>query len=48
MTWKKASFQSLSLDSGFITGAENTETVTDVGGPDSLNATIAFNSAGGY
>lgn len=47
-TWKKSTYKSASMASGFVTGAENTETLADVGGPDSATATIAFNNGGGY
>ena len=47
-TWKKADYQILSMDEGFVTGAENSETIADVGGQDTAASTISFNNGGGY
>jgi len=47
-SWKKANYVSASLDNGFAIGAENTETLADVGAPDSTAATLSYVHAGGY
>ncbi len=48
-TWAKASYKTAtSVADGFVEGPENTETLADVGGPDSSTATYSFVHAGGY
>lgn len=44
--FKKSEYKTLSMEAGLITAAENTDTITDVGGADSNIATVAF--AGTY
>lgn len=47
-TWKKSNYKSLSKTSGFLMGAENTETLADVGAADSTAASLNFNNGGSY
>jgi len=47
-TWKASNYVSSSLDNGFKTGAENTETLADVGAADSTAVDLNFVNAGGY
>lgn len=46
--WKKSNYQVLTLDSGWVESAENSETLADVGAMDSNTGTLNFNNAGGY
>ena len=48
-TWKTAGYKiSSTIDDGFKTSAENTETLADVGGPDSSVSSYTYINAGGY
>lgn len=48
-TWKTSGYKtSTSIDEGFKTGPENTETLSDVGGPDASVVSYTYVNAGGY
>lgn len=48
-TWKTSSYKtSTSPETGFMLGAENTETLADTGGPDAASASYYFVNIGGY
>lgn len=48
-TWKTSSYKTAtSIDAAFKTSAENSETLADVGGPDSSVSTYAYINDGGY
>jgi len=47
-TWKASNYQSVGLAAGFKTGAENTETNSEIGARDSNTATYYFSNTGGY
>lgn len=48
-TWKNSGYKtSSSIEAGFITGPENTETLADIGGPDATASTYTYVHAGGY
>lgn len=48
-TWKTSSYKTAkSIDEGFKTGPENTETTADVGGPDAQETYYFFVHSGGY
>lgn len=46
--YKKAAYQTLKLSEGFIESAENSETQTDIGAPDSNTGTLYFVDSSGY
>lgn len=48
-TWKTSGYKTTtSIEAGFLTGPENTETLADVGGADSSTASYNFVHSGGY
>lgn len=47
-TFKMSDFKSLGLTAGFITSAENTETLADIGAADSSAASLYFVNGNGY
>ena len=48
-TWKTSGYKTAtSIEDAFKTGPENTQTLSDVGGPDSSDATYSYIHASGY
>lgn len=47
-SWKKAAYQTLKYSEGFVESAENVETQSDIGAPDSNTGTLYFVDSSGY
>ncbi len=47
-TFKLANYKTMSLSEGFVEAAEDTESITDVGGPDSNLAVLHYENPSGY
>lgn len=47
-TYRKSNYQLVDLSTAFTEGAENVESLADVGGPDSATASLYFVNGGGY